>query len=182
VPGASTNIASGLLHYILATNGQDITIGAFLSGNAHGAYPGFPIYARASFLHVVEMGSDYARHLLKQGYHSQAVEEIQSHRTKAGNPVEFIILLAEIYTTQGYLNHAYSILTVDVQNVTGGDEHALSALSMIRCFTGAIVTGKIWICCAEANGIYSDAAAFLKADPTAPYAVRSSSKCILSHC
>jgi len=133
-----------------------------------------------SFLHRKEMSFDHARQLHKRGYHSQSVEEIQSLRTRDGDTVELITLLAEIYVTQGYLNRAHSLLTIDGQNVEDGDEYARSSLSMIRCFTGAIVSGKIWASFSEADRIYGDAAAFLKADPTAHHAVRSSSRCIFN--
>jgi len=66
--------------------------------------------------------------------------------------------------------------TVDVQNVKDGDDYARWTLSMIRCFTGAIVSGKIWTSFPKADRIYSDAAVFLRADPTAHHAVRSSSR------
>jgi len=126
------------------------------------------------------MSFDHARQLHKRGYHSQAAEEIRSLRTKAGDTVELITLLADIYVTQGYMNRAHSLLTVDGQNVKDGDEHARSSLSMMRCFTGAIVSGKIWTSFSEADRIHGEAAAFLKADPTAHYAVCSSSRCIFN--
>ena len=125
------------------------------------------------------MSFDHVRRLHKQGYHAQAVEEIQSLRTPAGDARELVTLLADIYITQGYLNRAHSLLTVD-GHVKGGDEHARSSLSMIRCFTGAIVSGKIWTSISEADRVYSDAAAFLKADPTAHYAVGSSSRSLFN--
>jgi hypothetical protein len=121
------------------------------------------------------MSVDHARQLHKQGYHTQASEEIQSIRSTAGDTVELVTFLAEIYVTQGYLNRAHSLITVDVQNVKDGDDHTRWALEMMGCFTGAIVSGKIWASFPEANRIYNDAAVFLKADPTAYHAVRSSS-------
>ena len=122
------------------------------------------------------MSFDHARQLHNQGYHAQAAEEIQSLRGGAGDAVEHVAQLAEIYITQGYLNRAHSLLTVDVQNVKDGDDHAWWTLGMIRCFVGAIVSGKIWTSFPEASRIYSDAAAFLKADQTTYYAVCSSSR------
>jgi len=129
-----------------------------------------------SFLRRKEMSFDHASQLHKQGYHTQAAEEIQSLRARAGDAVGLVTLLAEIYVTQGYLNRAHSLLTVDVQNVKDGDDYARWTLSMIRCFTGAIVSGKIWTSFPKADRIYSDAAVFLRADPTAHHAVRSSSR------
>jgi hypothetical protein len=130
-----------------------------------------------SFLRRGEMSFDHARQLHKRGYHTQAAEEIQSLRTRDGDAVELVIQLAEIYVTQGYLNRAHSLLTVDVQNVKDGvDDHSGWTLGMMRCFTGAIVSDKIWTIIPEAGRIYNDAAAFLKADPTTHHAVRSSSR------
>jgi hypothetical protein len=133
-----------------------------------------------SFLRRREMSLDHARQLHKQGYHAQAAEEIHSLRDKDGDAVDLVTQLAEIYVTQGYLNRAHSLLTVDFENVKDGDDPARWALGMMRCFTGAIVSGKIWTSFPEACSIYSDAAAFLKADTTAHYAVRSSSRCIFN--
>ena len=127
------------------------------------------------------MSFDHAKQLHKRGYHTQAAEEIQSLRTKDGDAVELVTQLAEIYVTQGYLNRSHSLLTVDVQNVKDNvDDHAGWTLGMMRCFTGAIVSDQIWTNLPEADRIYSEAAAFLKADPTSHHAVRSSSICIFN--
>ena len=130
-----------------------------------------------SHLHSSSLSIAHARQLRKQGYYIQAAEEIQSLRARTEDSAELLIQLAEIYITQGYLNRAHSLLTVDVQNIKDGDDHARWAVGMMQCFTGAIVSGKIWTSLPEAGGIYSDAASFLKAYPTSHHAVRSPSRC-----
>ena len=117
------------------------------------------------------MTLDHASQLQRRGHHTEAVEEIQNLRSKQGDSVECIKVLAEIYIAQGYLNHADSLLEAHGHDVSQGDEYGRWALSMIRCFTSAIVTAKIWTRYSQAVKVYSDATAMLKADPIAPHAV-----------
>jgi outer membrane PBP1 activator LpoA protein len=119
------------------------------------------------------MSLHHARQLHQNGYHAQAAEEVQQLRANTRDEAGSVVLLAEIYLAQGYVNRAHSLLTVGGRNVMEDGEHAHWLLSMIRCFTGAIL-GEIWISIAEADRIYSEAAAFLTENPTTEYAVRSS--------
>ncbi|KAK5746897.1 hypothetical protein LTR17_000528 [Elasticomyces elasticus] len=110
------------------------------------------------------MSLERARELHKKGYHAEATEEIASLHDCDGDRAKHLMLLADILITQGYVNRARDLLTIHGRQVENPD-HASWALDMLRYFTTAVASGKIWSSIAEADKTYIDAKPFLSAEP-----------------
>ena len=109
--------------------------------------------------------------LLEEGFYVQAAREVQLCKAEDGDGQELLVILAEIYIAQGYINRAKAVLSDAVSTLTGPSQSSTWVIGMMQCVVETVCEGRFAESVSRADEIHCHAATYLRASPTRPNAV-----------